>query len=708
MNTFRRLVITILLAGAGTAVASVLLVTQVKVLFTAGSAGAVGELSLGPLATRSVIYARDGSALQLLHAEENRKPVSLDKVPPHVVRAVLDAEDDRFYDHGPLDLRGLARALVVNVQEGAVSEGGSTITQQLVKTALLSSRQNAKRKIQEAALAVRLESQMSKSEILERYLNTVYFGNGAYGIQAAAERYFGVDADRLTMGQGVLLAGLIRNPVGAEPFAFPTAARERRDVIIDRMVLLKHLGRQEADAVKAEALPVGPAGAPVESGDYFPEYVKNQLLADPRLGSTEAERFQAVFKGGLQIYTTLDPRMQHIAEEKVTTILPDTKGEFNAALVSIDPTTGAVRALVGGNDFDRTKFNLVTDGRGRQTGSSFKVFTLIAALEQGLIPTDTILGAAPCTVPNPGGVPDPWTPDNVEGEAPGVLSLTDATVHSVNCAFARLVKLVGPEKVAEVAHRMGVTNHLNPYLAITLGVEGVTPLQMAAAYATLAADGERHRPYFIEKVNDREGHLIFQADTKGERVISAQNARVATQVLTQVVQRGTGRAAAVRGWTVAGKTGTTDNNGDAWFVGYTPKLATAVWMGSPGEVKPMFNVGGIRVFGGTYPARIWGAYTGEALAGVPVARFPEPEKGFSRAGKFLLLPGERAVVTFEPTPANTVPEAGVPTNSIPDITLPDTRFRPRDIAPTIPTVPRTTRTSRPPRPRDRPVPSLPT
>ncbi len=643
---FWRFASVLVVAGAALGVGCMLLAHEAAIFFTAGTVGQGAEaVELGPLATRSVVYAADGSVIDIFHDEEYRVPVPLTDVPGHVVRAVLDTEDERFYEHGPLDLQAMARAMVTNVQQGEVSEGGSTITQQLVKIVLLTSKQDVSRKVKEAALAIRLENQMTKDEILERYLNTVYFGNHAYGIQAAAERYFQTDVKSLTLSQAALLAGLIRNPVFANPYAKPQVAHDRRDAILDHMVELGHITQAEADEGKTAPVPtpVPEREGPAPGSDYFTEYVKQRLLSDSRLGATDSERYTAVFHGGLAIHTTLDPKLQQMAEESVNSILPDTQGRFTAAMVSVDPTNGAVRALVGGRDFDQTKFNLVTDTAGRQTGSSFKPFTLVAALEAGMSPNDTILGTAPCPIPNPGSNPPVWEPDNVEGQSGGTMSLTDATVSSVNCAYARLVKLIGPDKVIDVAHRMGVTNDLPNVLSITLGAGGVTPLQMAGAYATLAADGVRHRPYVIDRVLDMDGKEIFKADPTGERAISSQNARLVNQVLTQVVARGTGRAASVPGWQVAGKTGSTDNNTNAWFVGYTPTLVTAVWMGAPEADISMRNVNGVTVFGGTYPAQIVGSFYRKAFAGLPGVPFAAPEKGSRGESRFLGLPGEKPI-----------------------------------------------------------------
>jgi len=640
-----QLAVTVGVAGAVLALLGALLFNQAKAFFTAGEAGSdVAKIELAPLAQRSVLYAADGTLLQYLHGEEDRVPVSLDKVPQHVVTAVLDAEDERYFEHGPLDLRSMMRALVSNLEAGEISEGGSTITQQLVKTALLNPKQDLNRKLQEASLAIRLERQMSKEQILERYLNTVYFGNGAYGLQAAAERYYQTDVDKLTLGQAILLAGLIRNPVYADPYNNPEDARGRRDVIIDRMARLNHITPEQVVELKAEPLPQPVPQEDFDSKNYFTRHVVDQLLNDPKyLGGTDSERNRLVFRGGLNITTTLVPGVQAMAEQSITDTLPAERGEFNAALVSVEPASGAVRAAVSGLDFADHKIDMIT-GRGRQTGSSFKMLTLMAALEAGHIPGDTILGSAPCVIPDPKSVEGKWDPKNVEGQAGGVLTLTDATVSSVNCAYARLIKLVTPEKVVEVSRRMGIKNaDLQPFLSLTLGSVDVTPLEMATAYATLANDGEYHEPYFIDRIEDRDGNVLYKSTTKGERAVSVQNARTALQILTQVVSRGTGTAAQVPRWQVAGKTGSTDNEADAWFVGVTPRLASAVWMGAPaGYGTPMRNVGPYPiVYGGTYPAQIYGAFMRQFLAGQQVIDFAAPDRvPNQRAPRFLQVDGE--------------------------------------------------------------------
>jgi penicillin-binding protein 1A len=377
-----------------------------------------------------------------------------------------------------------------------------------------------------------------------------------------------------------------------------------------------------------------------------------------------------VFNGGLRIRTTLDPKLQQIALQKIKDTLPNTNGKFTAALVSMDPADGAVRALVGGPGFEQAQYNIVTDG-ARQPGSSFKPFTLMAALEQNHSPDDIIDGTAPCSIPNPGGTPNPYTPGNFEGETGGAMTLTDATAHSVNCAYARLQQVVGARSVIDVAHRMGITHSLQAIPSLTLGTEAISPLEMVTAYATLAADGERHDPYLIQSIADRNGKDVFTAKPKGKRAVAAQNARVENQMLQQVVQRGTGTRAALPGRQVAGKTGTAEDYHDAWFVGFTPQLATAVWMGSPTAEVPMHGVGGINVQGGSYPAGIWGAYMREALAGQPSIPFPAPDPNLIPSGKQIGTPPTSTSVPTSTTSSTTTPTTtpGV-TVTKPDVTRP--------------------------------------
>ena len=615
-----------MLGGVLTAVSVAALGGAVRTLAGAAETAEPEKLELEPLSQRSVMLAADGSRLAVLYREENREVVPLAKVPQVVVDTVLAIEDESFYEHAGVNVRATLRALLANVDAGDVQQGGSTITQQLVKNALLNPEQDVERKVREAFLALRLEEQMTKEEILERYLNTVYFGNSAYGLQAAAELYFGMDVQQLGQAEAAFLAGLIRNPVGYDPFAEPEAAAERLQLVVDRLVAVGQIGEDEADQFRATPIPREARNVELlpERKDYFVEEVVRLLLADPRMGERESERYDAMFRGGLTIRTTLDRRLQGIAEEAVASTLPDTGGQFTAALVSVQPGTGAVRALVGGPGFEHVEYNIATQGVGQQPGSAFKPFVLATALEQGLSPRSTIDGRGPCRFPNPaaGGVYDA---ENFEGSAGGVLTLAQATHRSVNCAYVRLGLVTGLQEVAATAARMGITTPLDPVLSLPLGTKEVRPIDMAAAYATFAADGMHFPPYLVEEVLDEHGDALFGGTTPGARAISEASAHQATDVLQGVVNGGTATAARFPdGRPAAGKTGTTSDYSDAWFAGYVPQLATAVWMGSPEGNVPMGDVGGVRVTGGSYPARIWQAFMGPAMAGQPIVPFPPP------------------------------------------------------------------------------------
>src|SRR5687768_1179970 len=410
-----------LVAGAGLALGVILLAPEVRAVIQAGRAGE-GEslIELEELSQRSLVLDREGNVMAVFHREENRSPVELERVPQHVVDAILDVEDEHFWEHGGVNLRATLRALVTNVQSGEVRQGGSTVTQQLVKNALLTPEKSVDRKVKEAVLAVRLEDRLSKREILERYLNTVYFGNGAYGVQAAAERYWGKDVEDLSAADAALLAGIIRNPVGYDPIRYPKLARARRDMALDRMATNGHLPPGRLADLRDMPLPTKLVNPEPPPNDYFVEEVKQRLLDDKRLGETAQERYNAVFKGGLRIHTTFDPDMQKAAQEAVKQRLPNTKGRFAAALASVEPGTGAVRAIVAGDDFNSEKYNLATQGK-RQPGSSFKTFVLLAALEEGYSPNDTINGQDGCTVKIPGF--QVYTPGNYSEGSGGVMTL---------------------------------------------------------------------------------------------------------------------------------------------------------------------------------------------------------------------------------------------------------------------------------------------
>jgi penicillin-binding protein 1A len=605
-------------------------------------------VTLPELDQRTVVYAADGSVAAVLHAGQDRKTEPLSQIAPVLVNAVIDTEDARFWQHGPVDAKAVVRAFRANAQAGSIRQGGSTLTQQLAKNTLLSSKQDVSRKIREVVLANQLLKQLGRQGVLERYLNTVYFGDGTYGVEAAAEWFFGATAATVTPAQAALLAGIIRDPEGNNPFRHPAQATARRSTVLGLLIEHGHLSQADGDAANAQPLPETPVSPP-EVTDFFTDAVKNELLADPRLGATPQDRYHAVFAGGLKVHTTLDPAMQQAARETVANGLPDAAMPLTAAIVAIDPHSGEVRAIVGGPKYTTAAYNPAVEG-ARQPGSAFKPFTLIAALEQGYSPNDTIDGSMPCPIPNPGGKPDPWVPGNFEGEAFATVSLTDAMVHSVNCAYARLAQMTGLHAIADVAHRMGITAELEEVPSMTLGTNAVPPMDMASAYATLAASGVYHRPHLIRSVEGPDGKQIFAAHDAGKQVVDANVVAMTNQVLQQVIARGTGVAAGVPGHDVAGKTGTADDFHDAWFVGYAPELATAVWMGDPDGEVPMINVAGINVQGGSFPARMWSAFMQRVLPAGSAAALPVPAPGSVPPGK-QLQPG---------TPRNASPDTSAP------------------------------------------------
>jgi penicillin-binding protein 1A len=641
-----RYLLTLFFAALGLVAGLLLLSRPARAIAAGGQSEKLpAALQLNELAQRSVVYDREGNVLAVLHVDENRSPVTLDQVPPHVVQAVLDVEDDSFYEHSGVNLRSILRAALTNVESGSVRQGGSTITQQLVKQSLLTPERDIGRKAKEAVLALRLEQQMSKDEILERYLNTVYLGNTAYGVQAAAETYRGKNVQDLTVEEGAFLAGLIRNPVGYDPFKKDhraELAQQRRDLALDRMVVRHHLTPEQAAELKKIPIPTSPPDDAFKTAqDYFVEEVEQHLLDDKRLGSTQAERYTAIFRGGLRIETTFDPRLQEIAQRQIDTRIPDTKGRYQAALISIEPKTGAVRAMVAGKDYASAQYNLATGrgGSGRQPGSSFKPIVLTAALEKGIGPEDTINGSEPCPVRIEGVEPNPYEPGNYEGSKGGNGPIAQATARSLNCAFVRLGLALDDnpfksmDKVAAMARRLGIPipddGKYGP--SISLGAKEATPLQMASVYGTFANDGVRHEPYFVERVLDRNGKVVLEGKDEGKRVLDANVARTVTSVLRGVVDGGTGTKARQKDRVVAGKTGTSQEWRNAWFIGYTRELVTATWMGNPLKDDPMKNVGGIRVTGGSYPAAFFGAYEAEAMKGVPPSTFPAPD--LSKYGK---------------------------------------------------------------------------
>jgi len=572
-----------------------------------------------PLAETTVLLDRGGHEVTKLHADVDRVLIPLAQMPTSLRQAVLAVEDADFYRHDGLDLTAVARASWANVRSGSMSQGGSTITQQYVKNVLTGPEHSIGRKVREAILAVKLEHTSSKRDILAGYLNTVYFGHGAYGVQAAARTYFDRDAKDLSLLQSATLAGLIAAPSARDPFEHPGEALRYRNVALSRMVEVGSL-----DADRAEQLEIRPLGLTEEpqvrsEAAHFMEYVRRALKASYGL--------DALYRGGLRIRTTLDMGWQRAAERAIHSYLPG-PNDPEAALVAIDPRTGAIRAMVGGRNFERSEFNLATQGR-RQAGSAFKPFVLLAALERGISPLELRSGPSSMTIPDPfcetNG--EPWTVSNAGDQSAGTMSLESAMAGSVNTIYAQVTVEVGPEAVADVAHRMGIRSRLSPVCSIGLGTSEVTPLEMTSAFATLAARGVYVEPTAVERVTGRGGEVL-QGPLRGLRsvgssAVSAQDADTVTRVLQGVIDHGTGTAARLGGRVAAGKTGTAQNATDAWFCGYVPQLATCVWVGYPKGTRPMRDVAGFpEVYGGTIPALIWHDFMTEATAGMPVAGFP--------------------------------------------------------------------------------------
>ncbi len=666
----------------------------------------------------SKVYDAKGEVIANLHGEINRDITELEQIPKHVRDAVVAVEDERFWRHQGLDLRSITRAVTSNFRSASGTQGGSTISQQLAKNlyfGCISGLQedcegelrrpvkSIARKVAEARVTWQLERQYTKSEILEMYLNTVYLGRGRYGVETAAQSYFGKSVSDLDLAEGAFLAGLIHEPARYEwsPSDPPerrrsraTDAKARRNHAIDRMVKTRAISAARAARAKATTLDVEPVGESRWNHPYFVDLVLRQLgvlrnnrtqALDPRfdfLGTTPLERSKNVYLRGLRIYTTLDPRAQDAAEDAVK-LLPDGLDRLSAALAAIEPSTGYVRALIGGRDYypdcekkadQRTdlcrlaKLNLALGnyggGSGRQAGSAFKPFVLTAALERG-IPLYAQYASDPFTYPIENSAP--WKVDNYDGAGGGNLTVVDGTARSVNAVFARLeVEGVGDgdafdgaARVAGTARRMGISfptpeqlkercgdNYLKVdscipadlVPAIALGAKEVDPFDMASAYSALANDGMRVEPTAIVRIEDADGRVLYDADPARVRVVASGVARGVTYALQQVFNRGTGTAAKLDRPS-AGKTGTSQGWRDAWLAGYTPQLAAAVWVGNPCPapcrgIESMVPSNGYprRVTGGSYPAQIWHAFMTDALAKTDPVGFRAPPSALFRGG----------------------------------------------------------------------------
>jgi penicillin-binding protein 1A len=569
------------------------------------------------------IYDRKGRrVLAVLRGKQSRILVGPNEISDRMKLAIVAIEDKRFYEHRGVDVHGIMRAIWQDLRHKQVVEGGSTITQQFVKNTYTKDQRSIGRKLKEAALAWQLEQRWSKDRILTAYLNTIYFGNGAYGVQQAALTYFHHGADELGWAEAAMLAGIPADPSRYDPATNPKAARERRDLVLKAMLDQGDLTTAEYENARKAKLP-NPENVHL-SGErgpapYFTNYVQQQLI--DRYGAGR------VFGGGLHVRSTIDLNVQRFARQSITKWLTDPNGP-SAALVAVDPRDGSVLAMIGGNNYRRSQFNLAVQGE-RQPGSSFKPFVLAAALKDGISP-DSEFESGPVQIPLGDKV---WYVHNYENSDLGRISLATATQESDNTVYAQLTQLVGPAAIVRTAKQLGISSPLKNYFAIGLGAEAVNPLEMARAFSAFDNGGLRidgaafgNHPRAISMVRNEAGRIVDNNLPVGRHVLTANTAALVTSLLQGVVRAGTGRNAQLSdGRPAAGKTGTTENYGDAWFVGYTPQLVAAVWVGYPTRLKPMLTeYHGDAVAGGTYPALIWKSFMERSLAYLhdPPADFP--------------------------------------------------------------------------------------
>jgi penicillin-binding protein 1A len=642
------------------------------------------------------VFDSTGAEIANYRRFETSLPVARGDIPPVLIDAVLAMEDQRFYQHNGVDSRGIVRALWADIQGGGYVEGGSTITQQYVRLLYIGDERTAGRKLREAVLAGRVEKKLTKDEILYGYLSRAYFGSGAYGVGAAAETYFGKSVRDVTLTEAAMLAGLLSAPSLYDPRANPGEAEYQRQRALGKMADQGKITQVEL----AQALPLRvtladnlprtgpqPAATVVQPAKtlptkypWFSDYVRGYLIA--KYGD------DLVYSGGLRVETTIDPVLQAKADAAVSEALKGTAAPLDMALATVDPNTGFVKALVGGRDFNRSQVNLALGscpaakapafgekpdkdappgpvcvaggGSGRQPGSSFKPFTLAEALEDGISLDTTYRGPGTYTYPHCKDSAG-CTVHNVESGSYGTIDLRQATANSVNTVFAQLIQDVGVKDTAELAHRLGLTSidpdgklpSGEPYgPSLTLGAAEVSPLDMAAAYGVFAARGMQFPATPVLRVIGPDGKVLEDNRSRaGNRVLNENIADQMNDVLKGVIGHGTGKAADLgRPNGAAGKTGTSENFSDAWFVGYTPELSTSIWMGYTDAQKPLVNVKGLaRVYGGTLPAKTWHDYMAAALEGKPTADFAPPAR-----------PEPPAVVAPRPGTPTTTPVAADP------------------------------------------------
>jgi penicillin-binding protein 1A len=697
---------------AGVIAATVLVVLAAVIATLAVGAGTaltagcdLGSLRPVEIGQNSFVYARDGSLLGSIPAERNREPVTLTNMSKWVPRATVAVEDRRYWEHGGVDYVGIARAAWTDVSTGKKLQGGSTITQQLVRNLYTGDEKTFNRKLKEACLAIKLSRKWSKPRILDEYLNTVYYGNHAYGVEAAAQTYFSRHARQLTLVQSALLAGLPQAPSVYDPFHNPTAARARRDEVLRAMLANRDItARQYRAAVRTRSLHLKAGRIYTQIRQpYFFTYVIDEL--EREYGAT------TVRAGGLKVYTTIDPRLQRLARKAILGVLPY-RTDPAAAIVSIEPGTGAIRAMTSVVRTKGNQFNLAAQS-ARQAGSTFKTLVLASAIEQGVDPDSTYYTSAPFTCSRGAwcSAAKPWQVHTYENSYSGSMSLTRATLRSDNTVYAQLTLDVGPRYVWNMAHRLGIRMVPDkPYASIGLGSLAVSPLDMAAAYATFPAMGIYAKPMAITKVVLPGGRVDTASGwgkPQAKRALSQGVAWKVNDVLGQNALYGTGAGSGDGIHPNAGKTGTTENHADAWFDGYTRQLSTVVWMGYPKGEIPMTNVHGVSVAGATFPVPIWHDYMAAALWNRKAIGFPPPnayptwrsiERGsYGYLGSYSTQPSSRTTTSAATTTAGAAPTTpkhrAQPATTRPQ---PQTQTKTKTTAPPPPPPPTTTVPAQPP------------
>jgi penicillin-binding protein 1A len=563
------------------------------------------------------IYDINGGLIARLHGDVNREVVTLDRISPHLKRSVLAMEDAYFYTHKGIDPSGIGRAIVANFSAGGTVEGGSTLTQQLVKNLFLSNERSLNRKVAEAVLAMRVEQVFTKEQILEMYLNQVFWGKNTNGAETASQNYFGKSAADLTLGEAAMLAGTIQAPSVFNPVDNYSEAKKRQGLVLDRLLELGWATSAEVKAAKAQKINIRKQGISYEASRV--PYVSQAVTAELE------EKFgrDVVLQGGLRVQTTIDLKLQRIAEEVAAEGHKDLvdRGAYadQLALVAVDPRTGFVKALVGGvGDFDKNQFNRAVLAR-RQLGSSFKPFVYYAAFATGNYTPDSVIDDSPMTIPDGD---EPYVPRNYDNKFSGPITIRQAIAVSRNIPALKLGLEVGAENVIAICRKLGINSPMKPVVSLPLGAADVTPMEVAGAYAVFASGGYKSKTTLIARVTDRNGNLVLDNTPKPELILDPIAVSYLTDALRGVVTNGTATEAQMSdGRPVAGKTGTTSDFRDAWFVGYVPQLAVAIWIGND-DYSPMAN----GVTGGVYVTPIWLKFMERALAGQPIEQFPVPSE----------------------------------------------------------------------------------